>query len=105
MPFDIDPAKITQYLLTRHPGASEIAAGKSKFFHGVGYRLQDWIILRDDLLQHPVTALLERTVSEPRPKLIYRCSMPTAPNGKVYCVRTVWTAREGVYWLSTAYPQ
>lgn len=105
MAFAIDLRKVTDYLLTRSRDATQEARGKSLFFHGVGYRLELWTRLRDDLLQHPAMAALERIASEPRPKLVYRCSMPVAPNGQVYCVRTVWTERDGVHWLSTAYPR
>jgi hypothetical protein len=105
MQFLIDPLKITNYLLTQSQQADPAAIGKSKFFRGIGYTLKNWTVLREALLQHPTTASLERTVTEPRRKRVYRCSLPTAPNGEVYCIRTVWAERDGAHWFITAYPQ
>ena len=106
MSFRIDPAKIILYLLTTDPNAAPEALGKSKFFHSIGYDANNWTMLRDALLQHPHTSSLEAARRNKHgQKLLYRCSMPVAPNGGTYCIRSVWQERNAGYWLSTAYPQ
>ncbi|MFL5254884.1 MAG: DUF6883 domain-containing protein [Rhodopila sp.] len=107
MNFRVDPAKVRDYLLTTSPLATPEAHGKSRFFHAIGYAAEHWTVLRDDRLQHPVTAnLLTTAPSRYGRKQIFQCSMPVAPNGRVYCLRTVWTQRpDGELWLSTAFPR
>jgi hypothetical protein len=96
---EVDDLKITHYLLA-HPS-------KAPFFLGIGYTLGAWRVLREDLLQHPSMARFERF----RPdtwgmKAIYRCLMPVAPNGRQYCVRTVWQQKPSGEWrFLSAYPQ
>ncbi len=113
MPFDtgrlafhIHPEKITRYLLTTSPAATPEARGKSRFFQGIGYTPDNWTALRDALLQHPQTSSLEDVKQNKHGRqLLFRCSMPVAPNGGTYCLRSVWQEREDRYWFSTAYAQ
>ncbi len=102
--FDVDPKKLLNYLLST---ATPEAAGKSRFFHGAGFTAEAWQALQAALLAHPLRAALEyEDPSSPYGrKLIFRCTLPGAPNGRAYCVRSVWQLRGGVYWFLTAYPQ
>jgi hypothetical protein len=107
MAFRVDPAKVQDYLLTISADALPEARGKSKFFHAIGYDAAAWIALRDDLLRHTVTSvMIATTPSRNGSKRVFQCSMPTAPNGRIYCLRTMWTQRpDGDDWLSTAFPR
>jgi hypothetical protein len=99
MRFQVEDRKVTHYLLA--------SPAKAPFFLGAGYTLARWGLLRDDLLRHPSLADFEGF----RPdswgmKRRYRCAMPVAPNGRLYCVRTVWQLQPGEVWkFITAYPQ
>jgi hypothetical protein len=100
----VAPRKITHYLLS---GASPTAAGKAAFFRNAGFRMADWPALAAALTAHPTTAALERI--EPDAgygrKYVYLCGMPAAPNGRRYCVRSVWMSRGSDFFFVTAYPQ
>lgn len=99
MEWRVHPDKILNYLLQE--------PGKSRFFLRAGYRRQAWEVLRDDLLRHPTMADVEGTDdNEWGLKVTHRCQLPTAPNGKDYCIRTVWQQKaDGCFWLLTAYPR
>lgn len=103
MTFRIDPNKILNYLLSE---ATPPAAGKSRFFRGIGFAPEDWRALRDALLRHPETARLEYEDGESPygRKSVFRCDLPAAPNGKIYCIRSVWQLRGDAWWFLTAYP-
>jgi hypothetical protein len=104
MAFRIDPSKILNYLFSdRTPEA----ASKNRFFRTIGFDPADWKALESVLLRHPLTSRLEDKdySSSYGTKHIYRCAMPPAPNGKTYCIRTVWQERGGDFWFVTAYPQ
>jgi hypothetical protein len=99
----IDPDKILKYLLNE---TSQAAAGKNKFFRGVGFSPERWKVLEQALLEHPTKAVLESIeVSQYGEKHIYRCNIPPAPNGREYCIRTVWQKRDGIFWFLSAYPR
>ena len=104
--FMIADDKITKYLLTVSANALTEAKGKSKFFHGIGFSNLQPSGFSRCLLLHPSRAILtKRYINLYGERLIYDCNLPDVPNGKIYCIRTVWQERpDGNFWLATAYP-
>jgi hypothetical protein len=105
MVYRIDQAKIVNYLFSNRSAES---AGKSKFFQSAGFDPVKWQVLAAALLGHPQAALLEYTDASGAygTKYIFICDMPVAPNGKIYCMRSVWQERDdGFRWFVTAYPR
>ena len=99
----VHPDKILKYLLNQ---TSDPAAAKNRFFRSVGFSPEQWRVLEQALLEHPTKATLERTeYTQYGEKRIYRCKLPPAPNGKEYCVRTVWQRRDDIFWFLSAYPR
>ncbi len=104
MAYIVAPRKITHYLLA---DATAEAAGKRKFFTSIGYRLENWQTLQAALAEHPAIA----TPTGTRPdigfgeKHIFLCHLPPAPNGRTYCIRSVWMRRGADFHFVTAYPQ
>jgi hypothetical protein len=101
----VESRKITDYLLSTQTPEAE---GKCKFFRDtLGYSLQDWTDLERDLLAHPGMAELESEELAPGGvKFVFRCRMPSSPNGKQYCICSVWKEdRPGRRRFITAYAQ
>jgi hypothetical protein len=91
MMFLVEDAKVIRYLL--------VSPSKAPFFLHAGYTLADWEKLRDDLQKHPLVAQHEATEANSYgTKTRYRCAMPIAPNGKQYCVRTIWQQQPNGTW-------
>lgn len=104
MAWTVEPRKLTNYLLS---DATPESSGKRQFFMAIGFSAARADQLGAALLAHKDTARLEYE-DEASPygrKRIFRCALPEAPNGKVYCVRTVWQLRGDTWRLLTAYPQ
>lgn len=101
--FKINSQKITHYLLSDRTKES---AGKNKFLINAGYRDNNWKQLEQDILQHPLIARLEETYStEHGITRVYLCYLPPSPNGRRYCVKTVWMEKDGGIWFITLIPQ
>ena len=99
----IDRSKIDEYLL--HPINGR---GKAAFFEAYGFSLLRWEALRDALLDHALTGLVQEVVVSPYgSRYAVRGGLRT-PSGRepLPLVRTVWQAdngAEGVR-LITAFP-
>ena len=100
----VHPDKILKYLLS---DSSTVAAGKNRFFRAAGYSPLSWQILETALSAHPTVAKLHKTMATVHSeRRIYRCHLPQSPNGKAYCILSVWERRlDGAFWFVTAYPQ
>lgn len=100
---EIDPAKLTDYLLSPdHP----VGRFKARVFAMAGYHRTEIAVLQKDLLE-----LARRGVAEPQPigtfgqKFIVR-GILQGPNGRSLAVATVWIVRAGEQAprFVTAYP-
>lgn len=100
----VAPRKITGYLLAT---TTPEAAAKARFFIAAGFTRERPQELAEALRAHPETAALERVFPDAGygEKLVYRCAMPPAPDGRAYCVRSVWMRRGADLHFVTAYPQ
>lgn len=99
----VDERKILDYLLaTDHP----VGGDKAAFFAAVGYRRDNWVQLRHDLLGVPVRGELV-TKSETRfgNKFVVD-GVVQSPSGRMIGLRTVWITdgSDEVPRLVTAYP-
>ncbi len=93
------------YLLAIGPDISEDAAGKSKFFHGIGFSRSLPDVLHHGLVNHPdVATLMSSKTTQWGERRVFQCFLPEVPNQRHYCIRSVWTEQQdGDFWLSTAY--
>lgn len=84
---EIDPAKITGYLLSSgHP----IGRYKRPIFLSLGYSLEQWTKLRDDLLAHTATGeVVQGQYSKYGQKYEVR-GILTGPSGKQVAIKSVW---------------
>lgn len=100
----IAPQKITHYLLTDRTAD---AAGKNAFFTAIGFTAAAWQTLEAALRAHPQLAALEWVEPDTGygEKHVFRCHLPPAPNGRLYCIRSVWMRRGKDLHFVTAYPQ
>ena len=100
----IHPDEILRYLLS---DTTPVGASKNRFFRGAGYSPRSWHILEAALSAHPAVARLHKPMTTIHgERRIFRCNMPVSPNGRTYCILTVWERRfDGAFWLVTAYPQ
>ena len=106
MPFIVEDAKIVGYLLNL--SGPEQARGKASFFRQLGFSPEGPEVMRRSLLGHPLTAHLvidDIDIKGFGRKLVFECRLPDVPNGRAYCVRTVWIEDGGDYRLITAYPR
>lgn len=80
--------KILRYLLS---DATPTAAAKNRFFRSAGYTPEAWQDLAFALTAHPTTALLHKSMTTIHgERRVYRCDLPVAPNGRRYCILSVW---------------
>lgn len=99
----VDERKILDYLLAvDHP----VGGDKAVFFTAVGYRREEWIRLRDDLLS---LAHRGEIVAEQETKFGFKYVVDGVihtPAGRAVSVRTVWISdgNDGPPRLVTAYP-
>jgi hypothetical protein len=95
--------KITEYLLNpAHPDTG----GKAEFFHGLGFRREEWEVLARAFREVAVGAeVAERVESAHGMKYIIEGIMAT-PSGRAPRVRTIWIIDRGRNCprLVTAYP-
>ena len=100
----VHPDKILRYLLSN---TTPTAAAKNRFFRAAGYTPEAWRVLEAALTAHPTAALLFKSMTTIHgERQVYRCDLPASPNGRRYCIMSVWEQRaDGVWWLVTAYPQ
>ena len=106
MPFIVLDTKITGYLLNALGPLP--ARGKASFFLALGYSPERPEEMRRSLLAHPAAANLvsDSTVMNGYGrKLVFECELPGVPNGRRYCVRTVWLEIGTDFRLITAYPR
>ncbi|MCI0710808.1 MAG: hypothetical protein L0154_11665 [Chloroflexi bacterium] len=97
----IEETKITAYLLSE-----EKSGGKSAFFMGFGFTIDDWETLRESLIQHASAHEVRRSFETSHGvKYIIEGKMQT-PDGRLPQVRSVWIVDTGkdVPRLVTAYP-
>jgi filamentous hemagglutinin len=102
MNWRVDRARILDYLLNPfHPAG----AAKARFFLAAGFSRARWVLFRDALSRHPLTASLD-TVDPTRQygeKRTYRCRLDS-PTGRNPCILTVWQQSGEDFRLVTAYP-
>ena len=99
----VDERKLRDYLLSQsHP----VGRFKARFFAAVGFRSDDWLVLKQELLKIAVrgeaTLLQETTFG--RSYLVV--GTVTGPRGRTADVATVWIVRSGddAPRLVTVYP-
>jgi hypothetical protein len=99
----IDPAKVRNYLLSAsHP----VGRFKSVVFEALGYRAEEWAVLRDDLL-----ALARTTEAVPGQTSVFGQKYEVSgtlrgPNGREAKFTSVWlvTTDDGAPRFITAFP-
>lgn len=100
---EISESKLCDYLLdTAHPDG----ASKARFFNGLGYSIDDWELLANDLRELAKTSTLVRKVeSDHGTKYIVDGEL-NGPLGNPKPVRTIWIVDRGMQFprLVTAYP-
>jgi hypothetical protein len=83
----VDEAKICDYLLSdTHP----VGRFKARVFRSLGYTVESWIRLRDDLLHHGKTGTVERIESSAYGTKVVISATLKGPNGSARPFRTVW---------------
>ncbi len=97
----VEPAKVVSYLLAPdHPDNG----GKADFFHGFGFRSEEWEALARALLAHQAANPVCRTREVAWGRLVtVECSMVT-PDGRSPCIHSVWAEDAAGRRLVTAYP-
>ncbi|MCP9934003.1 adhesin [Cyanobium sp. Candia 9D4] len=83
----VDEAKICDYLLSdTHP----VGRFKASVFSSLGYTVESWTRLRDDLLHHGQTGTVQRIeISAYGMKVVISATLK-GPNGASRPFRTVW---------------
>jgi hypothetical protein len=83
----VDEAKICDYLLSEtHP----VGRFKARVFRSLGYTIEAWTRLRDDLLHHGQTGVVERTLSSTYGMRVVISARLEGPNGTSKQFRTIW---------------
>lgn len=101
----VEDKKILQYLLAVGDDITSDAAGKSKFFHQIGFTRANFHLLADALVVHSQTAQhIFTKETEYGLRYGFQCEMPEAPNGRRYCIKSVWLAEPEGLRLITAMP-
>ena len=97
----VRPEKITEYLLK--PRARN---DKSKFLNELGYNLDDWTVLRDDILMQFLPKEAHFDENTPYGDMYHIEADLLGPNGKTRKVLTVWLLDTtlGQAHLVTMYP-
>ena len=99
----VDPGKITGYLLSAHHPDGR---AKAEFFTKFGFRVEEWEVLRQVLLTHGATQRVANVVeSRYGVRYIVEGELET-PDGRNPMVRTVWIVsnESAVPRLITTYP-
>ncbi|EDY39498.1 putative adhesin/hemolysin [Cyanobium sp. PCC 7001] len=83
----VDKAKICDYLLSSvHP----VARFKARVFLSLGYTIEAWTRLRDDLLHHGRTGVVAQTLRSIYGMRVVISAKLIGPNGTSRQFRTVW---------------
>jgi hypothetical protein len=83
----VDKAKICDYLLSdTHP----VGRFKASVFRSLGYTVESWKRLRDDLLHHGQTGTVQRIESSAFGMKVVISATLKGPNGSTRRFRTVW---------------
>jgi hypothetical protein len=83
----VDKAKICDYLLSSvHP----VGRFKARVFLSLGYTIKAWTRLRDDLLHHGRTGVVERIESSTYGTRVVISARLEGPNGSSKQFRTIW---------------
>ncbi len=83
----VDAAKICDYLLSdTHP----VGRFKARVFRSLGYTVESWTQLRDDLLNHGQTGKVERIERSAYGMKVVISATLKGPNGASRSFRTVW---------------
>lgn len=84
---NVEESKVRDYLLNSgHPQNG----GKSRYFRAFGFEAQQWVVMRDALIDHAMVNHLAGTSrSYHGTKHTVRCFIPT-PDGRNPCITTVW---------------
>ena len=83
----VDEAKICDYLLSdTHP----VGRFKARVFRSLGYSVESWTRLRDDLLHHGLTGTLKRIESSTYGMKVVISATLKGLNGTSRPFRTVW---------------
>ncbi len=99
----VDPEKITGYLLSAHHPDGR---AKAEFFTKFGFRVEEWQVLSEALRTHGATQRVANVVESPYGvRYIIEGRLET-PDGRNPMVRTVWIVADesAVPRLITAYP-
>ncbi|MDM7936780.1 MAG: adhesin [Cyanobium sp. CZS 48M] len=83
----VDDAKVCDDLLSdTHP----IGRFKARVFRSLGYTVESWIRLRDDLLHHGQTGTVQRIESSAYGMKVVISATLKGPNGASRPFRTIW---------------
>ncbi len=83
----VDDAKVCDYLLSdTHP----VGRFKARVFRSLGYTVESWIRLRDDLLHHGQTGTVQRIESSAYGMKVVISATLKGPNGASRPFRTIW---------------
>jgi hypothetical protein len=99
----VDERKIVDYLLaTTHP----VGGAKAAFFISLGYRVEEWTRLRDDLAQIAQNGEVTEAGATAYGVKSVVDGVVESPCGQMVALRTVWISDgpDGVPRLVTAYP-
>jgi hypothetical protein len=87
----VDEAKICDYLLSdTHP----VGRFKARVFHSLGYTVESWRRLRDDLLHHGQTGTVQRIEMSAYGMKVVISATLNGPNGASRPFRTVWLVHD-----------
>ncbi len=100
----VDPAKIRDYLLsTSHP----VGRFKAAFFISLGYSVDQWEVLREDILMLARSGTAVPGRPSPRGRKFEVDGTLKGPSGRLVAVRTVWILRSSEQFprFVTAFPR
>ena len=90
----VDEAKICDYLLSdTHP----VGRFKARVFRSLGYTVESWRRLRDDLLHHGQTGTVQRIETSAYGIKVVISATLNGPNGASRPFRTVWLIHGSVH--------
>jgi hypothetical protein len=83
----VDEAKISEYLLSmEHP----VGRFKARVFFSLGYTIETWTRLRDGLLHHGRTGVVQRIERSAYGMKVVISASLEGPNGTSRQFRTIW---------------
>jgi hypothetical protein len=100
----VDEGKICDYLLSdTHP----VGRFKARVFRSLGYTVESWRRLRDDLLHHGQTGTVQRIETSAYGMKVVISATLKGPNGAFRPFRTVWLIQDQSTQprLVTAFPE